>query len=276
MFDGKAFGEEMTAIVKGYVERATAPLVERIAALEARPAPEKGDTGERGADGRGVADAGIDDGILVLRLTDGEKMIVGQVAGADGQDGKDAEPPTPDAVAETFRPMAEEIVSEAVAAGLAKVPPPEKGEKGDQGEVGAAGADGRGWAKSFIDRDGNLVATFTDGSTENLGCIVGKDGQPGRDGFSLEDFDVIPVDERTVELKFAQNGTAHSYELVFPVPVYRGVFKEGEAYQRGDMVTWGGSVFYAEKETSAKPDSADSGFKLAVKRGRDGKDAKAA
>jgi hypothetical protein len=34
MFDGKAFGEEMVGIVRSYVERATAPLLERIAMLE--------------------------------------------------------------------------------------------------------------------------------------------------------------------------------------------------------------------------------------------------
>jgi hypothetical protein len=67
---------------------------------------------------------------------------------------------------------------------------------------------------------------------------------------------------------------AHSYELEFPVPIDRGVFKEGEPYVRGDVVTWGGSLWIAQKATSAKPDSPDSGFRLAVKRGRDGKDAK--
>ena len=45
-------------------------------------------------------------------------------------------------------------------------------------------------------------------------------------------------------------------------------------YVRGDAVTWGGSLWIAQKETSAKPDSPESGFRLAVKKGRDGKDAK--
>jgi hypothetical protein len=271
------FQKTAAALVRGTekaIATAVAPLLKRIEALEARPAPEKGDRGEAGPAGVGIAKIEPGEGVAVFRLTDGQEHQVPVPAGRDGQGGKDAEPPSSEAIAETFRPMAEEIVSEAVAAGLAKVPPPEKGEKGDQGEAGAAGADGRGWAKSFIDRDGNLVATFTDGSTENLGCIVGKDGQPGRDGFSLQDFDVIPVDERTVELKFAQDGATHSYELVFPVPVYRGVFKEGQAYQRGDMVTWGGSLFHADKATLAKPESED--WRLCVKKGRDGKDAKAA
>jgi collagen type III alpha len=54
----------------------------------------------------------------------------------------------------------------------------------------------------------------------------------------------------------------------------RGVYKAGETYEPGDAVTWGGSLWIAQKQTDAKPDTPESGFRLAVKRGRDGKDAK--
>jgi len=33
-FDGKAFGEEMVAVVKGYVARSTGPINDRLARLE--------------------------------------------------------------------------------------------------------------------------------------------------------------------------------------------------------------------------------------------------
>src|SRR5690606_21509906 len=49
----------------------------------------------------------------------------------------------------------------------------------------AAGKDGAGIADLLIDRDGNLVATFTDGRMKSLGVVVGKDGAPGRDGADL-------------------------------------------------------------------------------------------
>lgn len=272
--DAKALADATALIVKQHVAAATKPLIDRIAALEQRPSPERGEPGQQGEQGVGIAGAEKRAGALVLRLTDGTEQEIGPVDGRDGAPGADGVSPDPEAIAETFRAMAESIVSETVAAGLAKVPPPEKGEKGDQGEPGRPGSDGRGWAKSFIDRDGNLVATFSDGSIENLGPCVGKDGAPGRDGFSLDDFDCEPVDERTVVLKFTRGDVCHSYELVFPVPIYRGVFKEGEAYQRGDMVTWGGSLFHAEKATLAKPESED--WRMCVKKGRDGRDAKAA
>ena len=73
---------------------------------------------------------------------------------------------------------------------------------------------------------------------------------------------------------FTRGDTKHSFELEFPVIIDRGVFKEGQAYVRGDAVTWGGSLWIAQKETGAKPDGPDSGWRLAVKKGRDGKDAK--
>jgi hypothetical protein len=255
MFDGKAYGEEIVGLVRGFVEREFAPiraeneeLKTRIAALEARPLPEKGETGERGADGIS---------------------------------------PEPEVVAEAFRPVAETLISEAVAKAVAEIPPPEKGEKGDTGERGDPGEkgqdgrdgengkDGRGVKDLLIDRDGHLVATMDDGEMKSLGPVTGKDGkdgEPGRDGFSLDDFDCQPVDERTIKLMFTRGETVHSYELEFPVTIYRGVFKAGETYARGDATTWGGSLWIAEKETDAKPDTPESGWRLAVKKGRDGKD----
>lgn len=275
--DIAALAKGMMPVVREIVQQATSEVIRRVEALEARPAPEKG---EAGADGRGIEGAGVNGGVLVLRLTDGTELEAGEVAGAPGNDGVDGKDADPEAIAETFRPIAEGIVSEAVAAGIASLPPPEKGDKGDQGDPGNDGSDGCGIADLLVDRDGSLVATFDDGRMKNLGKIVGKDGengQPGRDGFSLDDFDIeAGEDGRTVTLKFQQGEMLHSYELVFPVTIYRDVFKAGETYQPGDAVTWGGSLWVAQRETGAKPDSPDSGFRLAVKKGRDGKDAKAA
>lgn len=164
---------------------------------------------------------------------------------------------------------------------------PEKGDKGEPGERGADGAagadgapgkdgaDGRGVKDLLIDREGSLIATMDDGATKNLGPIIGKDGAPGkdgRDGFSLDDFDCEAIDERTIRLKFVRGEEAHSYELTFPVPVYRDVYKEGSEYERGDMVTWGGALWHCDAPTKDKPGTDN--WTLAVKKGRDGKDAK--
>lgn len=271
--------ERSAAALLGFTEKAitaaVAPLLKRIEALESRPMPEQGEPGERGEQGVGVAGVDKRAGVLVLRLTDGSEHEVGQVDGADGAPGQDGTSPDPEVIAESFRPVAEQIVSEAVAAGLASLPPPEKGEKGDQGLPGTAGADGRGWAKSFIDRDGNLIATFSDGSSDNLGPIIGKDGAPGRDGFELEDYDEwFEDDGRTLVRRYVRGEDYKEFRHQTALPVDRGVFKSGQTYQRGDTVTWGGSLWIAQVETGMKPDATDSGWRLAVRKGRDGKDAK--
>lgn len=251
--DGEAFGREVVDIVRGYVEREIAPLKSeneglkaRLAELEARPLPEKGEKGD---------------------------------AGVPGQDGKDVD-----------HSIVKQFVIDEVAKAVAELPPPERGEKGDPGERGEKGdagdpgrdgtngKDGRGVKDLLIDREGQLVATMDDGEMKNLGPVVGKDGRDGKDGergadgFSLESFDVEALDERTIALKFAGNGQSHSYELAFPVMVYRDVYKAGETYTRGDVVTWGGSLWHCNAETKDKPGT--DAWTLAAKKGRDGKDGK--
>ena len=57
-------------------------------------------------------------------------------------------------------------------------------------------------------------------------------------------------------------------------PQYRGVFREGEEYPVGTMITHGGSLWYANATTKAMPGRCGD-WTLCVKRGRDGKDIRA-
>lgn len=50
---------------------------------------------------------------------------------------------------------------------------------------------------------------------------------------------------------------------------YEGIHESGKAYRRNVAVTYGGSLFISERETSARPGTPDSGWRLAVKKGRD-------
>lgn len=104
----------------------------------------------------------------------------------------------------------------------------------------------------------------------------GKDGDPGKDGrngFELEDFDIKRgEDARTLILCFEGKEQGYEYEVTFPFPIYCGIFKEGDRYVPGDLVTWGGCLWHCDKETTEKPGATD--WTLAVKKGRDGKDAK--
>lgn len=265
-FDGEAWAREVADLVKGFVEREVAPLKaenraleQRIAELEARPAPEKGEKG--------------DDGVS----------------------------PEPEAVAAALLPIAEEMIGTAVANAVAELPPPKQGEPGEPGEPGKdvdpalvtemvavevakavaalpppkdgqAGKDAAGIVEALKD-SGELVLTLQDGRLIRTGIRDGEKGQDGRDGFQLEDFDAqVREDDRTIEFKFVGGEYEHSVTMKWPTALYRGVFKEGQEYERGDMVTWGGSLWHCDAPTTDKPGTES--WTLAAKKGRDGKDGK--
>lgn len=99
-----------------------------------------------------------------------------------------------------------------------------------------------------------------------------KDGRDGRDAFDLEDIQVgLADDDRTLILAFVRGEQRVERSIILHHPIYRGIYKAGEKYTRGDTVTWGGSTWIATRDTDAKPETDDS-WKLSVKRGRDGKD----
>jgi hypothetical protein len=55
---------------------------------------------------------------------------------------------------------------------------------------------------------------------------------------------------------------------------WRGVFADGQTYDRGQLVTWAGSTWHANETTTTKPGDGAKAWTLMVKRGRDGKDGK--
>lgn len=154
------------------------------------------------------------------------------------------------------------------------------GADGRDGKDGINGKDGIDAMDVVIDREGQLVFTMSDGRMRNVGLVVGKDGEPGRDGLNgaagkdgadgvgFDDLDLVET-ENGVFLRFTRGDVVKDFRL--PIVTDRGVFKEGSTYLKGDGVTWGGSFWIAQDETTEKPDSG-KGWRLAVKKGRDGKD----
>jgi len=254
MFDGKAFGAEIVGIVKGYLDQQLGPLSARIDDLAKQVAeiPQPRDDSE-----------------TVARLKGEIEGLRASLAAAEERSAE---------------------VTERIAELEAREP--EKGEKGDPGEPGPAGEPGRdgadgapgadgkdgvGMAGGLIDRSGHLILTLTDGTTRDMGLVVGKDGAdgrdgaPGRDGFGFDDMAVEYDGERTITFRWARGEHVVERSYRMPVILDRGVYKAGVEYERGDAVTWGGSLWIAQEPTSEKPDSG-KGWRLSVKRGRDGKD----
>lgn len=199
-----------------------------------------------------IKEARVELGKLVIEMSDGQLFNAGEVSGPKGEKGE----------------------------------PGQDGKPGEPGQDGKPGADGAGIADALIDRDGKLTLTFSDGRTKSLGEIVGKDGQDGKpgadgadgapgkdgvDGLGFEDLGFEMVDERHFKV-FARRGDK-TVELIHRVPtiLYRGVFREGDAYEPGDAVTHGGCLWIAKADAPGRP-TEGSEWQLAVKKGRDGRD----
>lgn len=281
----------LTASLKAIADQQIARVEERLANVkDGAPgkdgkdgAPGKdGEPGKDGADGKDGTDG--KDGQTGPQGLPGEPGAPGEAgpqgdkgepgdAGQQGTAGKDADPE-----------VIAEIVSEAVAKAVTEIviPKGDRGEKGDTGEPGPIGKDGASLINLTIDRDGRLQATLTDGATRDLGVVIGKDGvdgkdgkdgTPGRDGKGFSGVTSFSLDKdgRTLIVKHKDGESETEERVTLPHPLDRGVFKEGTSYQKGDSVSWGGSMFIAQRETTDKPETSDA-WRLAVKRGRDGKD----
>lgn len=162
--------------------------------------------------------------------------------GETGERGRDADP-------EQVRQM----VCEAVAA----LPLPERGERGLTGERGDTGPAGVGMTGFAINRDGDLLATLSDGTMHNLGQVVGRDGAPGekgdpgipgergKDGTSVDDIHIVQVGT-TMEVKFVAGDTAYVCEVELPRGEQGERGLDGEAGQPGERGERGPEAYVGE------------------------------
>jgi hypothetical protein len=92
----------------------------------------------------------------------------------------------------------------------------------------------------------------------------------GIDGLGFEDMREEYDGERTVTRIYERAGVKREFKFKLPALIERGVYRQGQPYERGDGVTAGGNYWIAQKDTAAKPGESDD-WRLAVRRGRDGK-----
>lgn len=291
MLDPVEFGKTMAVIVR----EATEPLLARIKALEERqlPNPIKGDKGD---DGRSVTIEDIAP-LIDAAVAKAVDAIPKPKDGVDGLNGHDAEPiDVADVVTELlardeYSAIAKLRAAEAVAQYFAEHPVKD-GKNGDNGSdatdaqveravasflkanppaKGADGIDGIGMAGAMIDRDGVLIITTTKGDPIRLGCVVGKDGNPGKDGADLSDVSLSYDGHRTVTVKAKGGEVVGIYKL--GVPLDRGYYRDGMECEKGDIVSHGGNAWIALRDTKAKPCSENKeDWRLFARKGRDGND----
>lgn len=229
-----------------------------------------------------------------VRLAVGE--LPAPTPGKDGEDGKDGDSVPLDEL--------KQLIDEAVTAAVAKVeiPAPIPGEDGEDGTSVSAdevrqmveaavkgatahivapkdGEPGRDAAHIEILPAIDLAKSYPRGTyAKHLGglwrsyesttdlkgweCIV-----EGIASLSIEQHG-----ERGLKaVALLSSGASREKALVIPTMIYRGVFAPG-SYERGDTVTWGGSLWHCDEPTSDKPGELNSkGWRLTVKKGRDGK-----
>lgn len=268
----KAMMAEIAPVIRDYVAEAQAPLLERISTLE---------TERVALASRCAALEETAGKVVEIDLAPVEKLIEAEIAKI----------PPPEPAKEVNREELAALVSEAVAA----IPAPQDGQSvhiedvipaivaeveravaaipiPKDGEPGEPGKDAAGIVEALKD-SGELVLTLQDGRLIRTGVRDGEKGKDGRDGFELTDYDEwFEDDGRTLVRRFTVGEDFKEFRHQTVLPRYRQVFKEGEAYTRGDIVTWGGHAWHCDKDTTAKPDSGD--WSQMVKKGRDGKDAK--
>ncbi|PPC63917.1 phage portal protein [Pantoea sp. ICBG 1758] len=192
-------------------------------------------------------------------LPDIAALVAGAVAGIQFPDPEPIELPD-------FAKMIAEAVQNAVAA--LPAPEPGKGEDGKDGlqievlpEINVNKSYPRG---TYAIHNGGLWRAYQKTSgLSGFECVVN----------GLNDIDVNVEGDRHFTVRMSKsNGETEERDFTLPVMIYRDVYQAGQTYYPGDCVTFGGSIWHCYEETDNRPnDVGSTGWRLAVKKGRDGR-----
>lgn len=223
--------------VKEYVGRMLAPILERLAQIEARPPGKDGEPGLPGKNGEPGKSITIDDvRPMVDEFLRSIPVPKDGAPGKDGEPGVDGKSPTLDEI----RQMWLDVYAQK------------------QGE----------WALDFERRAQDILQRAIERVRVPQDGAPGKDG---RDGLGVEDFDAT-IDGRTITLTIRRGEFVKSRTLKIPAVLDAGVFRDGANYEKGDGVTFGGSFWIAQNDNPKGKPGLSSDWRLAVKKGRDGSD----
>lgn len=260
-----------------------APLVKSALASEVAkiPAATNGKDGRDGKDGESVDVGEVVDQLRsemqqliqkgLARITPPiedlvpliQRAAVAEVAKLPAPKGRDGVDGTSVTVAEV-QPLIERLVAREAA----KMPIPRDGRDGKDGEHG------RDAAQIQILTVVDETRTYPRGSFAHLrGGLFQSDGQEWKcivDG--IADVDTEEIDDRHFAIVHRMSsGKIVRKVLHHDAMIYHDVWKPEQEYVRGDTATWDGSMWVARKTTKLKPGDSNDDWRLAVKRGRNGK-----
>lgn len=192
---------------------------------------------------------------------------------------KDGESVTADDV----RPMLVELVGEAVKS----LPPAAPGKDADMGalrdhlvdlvkgiqlpSVPTAEEVGGLFERRFSDLTLHWERSVREETSKALDRIPAP--KDGRDALPLESFELeLGDDGRTVTVRMQAGETLIEKTVKIASVIDRGVFSAEKSYEQGDGTTYGGCYWIAQKDAPAGVPGGSDDWRLAVKKGRDGKD----
>lgn len=278
----EAQAEFLAPVIAAAVAKAVAPLKEQITQRDARiadltkrldelPAPVEPDLSAIAAlvqlpevkDGKDAEPVDLE----ALAKAAAALVVLPEV-----KDGKDADPVDLEAVAALVKlPEPEKVDVDAVARAAAElipapvIPQPVDGRDAIDLEILPAIDESKQYPRgTYAAHRGGLWKSYE--RTHGLRgweCIV-----DGVDGISIEQ-----NGGREFSVTLAKSSGAEVVQkFAMPIQIYKGVHREGEAYDQHDNVTWAGSQWTSTKgENTDKPGTSDA-WTLCVKAGRNGKD----
>ncbi|HCF4362539.1 TPA: hypothetical protein VDT13_005146 [Pseudomonas aeruginosa] len=216
-----------------------------------------------------------------VTIDDVAPMIRDEVAKAVAEvpPAKDGESVTVDDV----RPILAELVSKAVA----DVPKPQPGKDADMDALRShldglvkslelpKGPSVDEVAATFERRFSDLTLSWERQARDTLEKAADRMPKPkdGRDALPLESFDLaLGEDGRTVTVKMQAGETVIEKSVKIASVMDRGVYSSEGSYEKGDGTTYGGCYWIAQKDAPGGAPGASADWRMAVKKGRDGKD----
>ena len=150
--------------------------------------------------------------------------------------------------------------------------------KGDPGDPGRDGKDGASVTVEDVEAmlSGKMAEWALDFERRAQGVLeraVDRMPKPadGKDGVGFDDMAVEHDGERGFTFRLTRGSEVREYGFTIPAVLDRGVYREDNDYLKGDAVSFGGSLWIAQRDVPpGKPGQCD-GWRLAVKKGRDGR-----
>lgn len=196
---------------------------------------------------------------------------VSKIAPIKGEPGKDGASVTAEDILPTIKTIIKKEMSTIV---------PERGMDGRDGRDGRDGTDGRdamdidilpcieqersyAWGTYAHHKGGLWKAVKNTRGMDGWQCIV--------DGIASVEIDYDGERGVTVKTNHA-NGDVVSKKIEMPMILDKGVYRSTESYKKFDAVTYSGSLWIAQEDApKGTPGTDGSGFRLAVKAGRNAK-----